>query len=139
LPTAPPPPYRPTEEPDVPLLGKEEPPAASNAPGSQQQQPPPYSDAAGPPAVVVSQPQMVVLHSPLGMDPGTALCPACQQFVPTEVNFETGTLTWLVCASMCLLGLNLGCCFIPFCIDTCKDAVHKCPHCGSVLHRHSRV
>ena len=33
----------------------------------------------------------------------------------------------------------LGCCLIPFCIDSCKDAVHTCPCCGQVVGRYQRL
>ena len=33
--------------------------------------------------------------------------------------------------SLCCVGCDLGCCFIPFCINDLKDANHDCPNCGS--------
>ena len=33
----------------------------------------------------------------------------------------------------------LGCCLIPFCIDTCKDVIHTCPNCRAPLGKFNRL
>ncbi|XP_047200196.1 lipopolysaccharide-induced tumor necrosis factor-alpha factor homolog [Hippoglossus stenolepis] len=66
-----------------------------------------------------------------------ALCPKCQTTVLSEVEYKYGMLTWLICG---ILGLFLcwPCCFIPFCVDACKDVEHSCPVCHTVLHVYKR-
>jgi len=31
------------------------------------------------------------------------------------------------------------CCFIPFCIDGCKDVTHTCPNCQHVVGHYNRL
>ena len=35
--------------------------------------------------------------------------------------------------------LWLGCCLIPFCLNSCKDVVHICPNCRATVGRYSRL
>ena len=54
----------------------------------------------------------------------------CRAQVISRVEYETGTGTWLICVVCCLVGCDLGCCLIPFCVDSMKDATHYCPNCN---------
>ena len=45
----------------------------------------------------------------------------------------------LLCVVLCLFGLVFGCCLIPFCVDSVKDVIHKCPNCGAVIARYNRL
>ena len=51
----------------------------------------------------------------------------------TTVTAQSGTCTWLSCASLCLLGLCLlfpfFVCWVPFCVRPLMDAYHACPNC----------
>ena len=33
----------------------------------------------------------------------------------------------------------LGCCLIPFCIDSCKDVIHTCPNCRAPIGKFNRL
>ena len=47
---------------------------------------------------------------------------------PSHTNpvAEPGLGTWLLCLGLCCIGCDLGCCFIPFCVDDAKDTQHPC-------------
>ena len=48
------------------------------------------------------------------------ICPNCHQMIYTRVEKRTGLVSWLACAGILLFGGGLGCCLIPFCIDSLK-------------------
>mmetsp|Transcript_8506 Transcript_8506/g.19569 ORF Transcript_8506/g.19569 Transcript_8506/m.19569 type:complete len:119 (-) Transcript_8506:65-421(-) len=60
-------------------------------------------------------------------------CPNCRTQQTSYTQTEAGLGTWLISGGICLFGGWLGCCLIPFCIDDCKDTIHKCPHCHFVV------
>ena len=92
---------------------------------------------AGQPQVVVQgQPQTtVVVHQQATTDlrhcrrPVVCRCPSCGHTAATNVAHFNGAGAWLACLGLCLVGCNLGCCFIPFCVEDCKDVVHSCSNC----------
>ncbi|XP_033826275.2 LITAF domain-containing protein-like [Periophthalmus magnuspinnatus] len=118
-----------------------------------EQNPPPYP---GPPAPVFSveqghpvsyqytaqsqvvQPVTVVVQPKPTDCPGQMLCPHCQNNVVTVVEYKNGALTWIICGVIGIF-LCLPCCWIPFCIDACKDVEHTCPVCNNVIHIHKRI
>lgn len=67
------------------------------------------------------------------------VCPACHATVSTSTVYKPGAMCILLCVVLCLFGLVLGCCLIPFCIDSVKDVIHKCPNCGAVIARYNRL
>jgi len=60
-------------------------------------------------------------------------CPHCGASVTTRVNTVPGTITWLSCAGLALIGCWLGCCLLPFCIDGLQDQEHFCPNCNRLI------
>lgn len=118
--------------------------------------PPPYPGPPapgfnpGPPAPAQSVPYQFTPQPPVGHPvtvvvqptptdcPGQMRCPHCQHNVVTVVEYKNGALTWLICG---VIGLFLcwPCCWIPFCIDACKDVEHTCPNCHNVIHLHKRL
>ncbi|KAF5404624.1 Lipopolysaccharide-induced tumor necrosis factor-alpha factor [Paragonimus heterotremus] len=99
--------------------------------------PPPYPAESsmpqpGPPPVVV-QPTYVQLPLPTSFQPSPAMCSLCQQQIITRVEYVNGVLTWVSCGVIALFGGILGCCLIPFCCISCKDALHTCPRCGTAI------
>ncbi|KAG5443815.1 Lipopolysaccharide-induced tumor necrosis factor-alpha factor [Clonorchis sinensis] len=112
--------------------------------------PPPYPGPPGesilpgyPTATDVPYPppetQTVIVTQPLGFTAGTTFCVYCQKSVITNVSYTPGSLTYLLCVVIFLLGGCLGCCFIPFCCNDCEDAVHTCPVCGTTLGVRTRM
>ncbi|XP_062610131.1 lipopolysaccharide-induced tumor necrosis factor-alpha factor homolog [Saccostrea cucullata] len=66
-------------------------------------------------------------------------CPQCGSSILTSLEYEAGTLTWIMCFFLMFIGLFLGCCFIPFCLDGCKDIAHICPNCKKEVGRYYRI
>ena len=116
------------------------------------------SEAVIPPPmqpVIIQQP--VIMSGPLmfGRYPQAINCPMCRAQVTTRVIYKSGGGTWLICVGLFLIGCQLGCCFIPFCVDGdfcfcfklflnyylflkfdllgAKDAQHYCPNCNALL------
>ncbi|PRP83705.1 lipopolysaccharide-induced tumor necrosis factor-alpha [Planoprotostelium fungivorum] len=66
-------------------------------------------------------------------------CPLCHAQVVTQTSHEPGSLTWLAAGGICLFGGWLGCCLIPFCLESTQDTVHVCPNCRNVLGKRNRM
>lgn len=66
-------------------------------------------------------------------------CPHCGGYILTSLEYETGTLTWIMCFFIMFIGLFLGCCIVPFCMDGCKDIAHICPDCKREVGRFYRI
>lgn len=92
-----------------------------------------------PPVLVYAQPIPVIrpLGGLLGHYPQATQCPLCGQSIVTNVRYEAGGGTWLIAFLIFILGGFLGCCFIPFCVSSCQEAVHICPSCHVQIGRHS--
>ncbi|KAI0237229.1 hypothetical protein LSAT2_012300 [Lamellibrachia satsuma] len=80
-------------------------------------------------------PQIVM---PFGDCPVRSTCPACSQSVVTNVDHEIGSHAICMCVLLFCVGCDMGCCFIPFCMDSCKDVVHTCPACGIQIAKYDR-
>lgn len=132
-------------------MDKQGPPPQYNyapPPGSYQAPPPAYPGAYPPPGgyghqqssatvVVTGQPTVLIQH--YRETPVRTQCPGCRADILTATHYETGTMTWLVAGILCFIGLWLGCCLIPFCVDGCKDVVHSCPSCRITIGRFNRM
>ncbi|XP_054549925.1 lITAF domain-containing protein isoform X2 [Talpa occidentalis] len=71
--------------------------------------------------------------------PLQSMCPYCGNYIITVPTRVPGVLTWLLCTGLLLFGCFLGCCLIPFCVDSLMDVKHLCPVCGSELFRYRRL
>ncbi|CAF0845297.1 unnamed protein product [Didymodactylos carnosus] len=96
-------------------------------PGLQSQ----YNVTVGHPptsAVFVTQ------HIPfLGSQPASITCSVCRAQVITRVDYVSGPAAWLICFIIAMFGGIFGCCLIPFCVDSLKDAYHYCPVCNAQI------
>ncbi|CAH8575370.1 unnamed protein product [Schistosoma turkestanicum] len=88
-----------------------------------------------PEPVVVEQPCPKVSDVTFipGPDPAKIRCPFCGEEITTRTVYKPGLLTWVGCFGIFFVGGILGCCLIPFCCDSCKDADHYCPVCNHYL------
>ncbi|KAK3090978.1 hypothetical protein FSP39_016178 [Pinctada imbricata] len=115
--------------------------------GAPPAYPPPGQGYAPPPqgypaqghqtTVVMAQPVvagMMFREAPVAMQ-----CPYCSASITTSTTYETGTMTWVIAGILLLFGLWLGCCLIPFCVDGCKDVIHRCPSCNQVVGKYNRM
>jgi len=116
-------------------------PMDSKAMPPQGQQPgyPPTQYGMGTTTVVMQQPAVVQVVSTNSPYPVSTTCPHCRANVVTSVSFSDGLLVWLVAGGLCIIGLWLGCCLIPFCINDLKDVTHSCPNCHAVIGHFKRM
>ena len=109
------------------------PPPQQGYPAPQGYGPPPQQSSQAT-TTIITQPQTVVVGSAMyGEAPVSMVCPYCTATIVTSVMYSPGTLTWLACGGLILVGCWAGCCLIPFCIDGMQDAVHSCPNCRRQL------
>jgi len=110
------------------------PPQQGYAPPHGYGPPPQQHSQSTATTTIITQPQTVVVGSAMyGEAPVSMVCPYCTATIVTSVTYTPGTLTWLACGGLILVGCGAGCCLIPFCIDGMQDAVHSCPNCRRQL------
>jgi lipopolysaccharide-induced tumor necrosis factor-alpha factor len=95
--------------------------------------PPTYTPLQIQPGQPLPMQPVPVNSSTWGKAPQMTTCPFCRTMAPTHVKFERGLFTWASCIGISLLGLNAGCCLVPFCIDEFKDSYHYCQVCNALL------
>ncbi|XP_016389616.1 cell death-inducing p53-target protein 1-like isoform X1 [Sinocyclocheilus rhinocerous] len=76
-------------------------------------------------------PQVILDVEQLPRHSARTQCPFCRQYITTDVTTKAGSAAYIVCLISILFCCLAGCCVIPFCMDRCKDVVHKCPKCRS--------
>mmetsp|Transcript_82 Transcript_82/g.109 ORF Transcript_82/g.109 Transcript_82/m.109 type:complete len:125 (+) Transcript_82:298-672(+) len=118
-----------------------EPEHPESSPPVQYPQVPSQQHQNEPPAIVyghfVPSQQVVGMPPPSvwTKEPQAAYCSRCRNNGVTKVRHKSSWLAWLCCFGLCIGGLDLGCCLIPFCMDSCKDIEHQCSVCGEYLGR----
>ncbi len=82
-------------------------------------------------AYIVPPPPNVVVVNQQTFANGPGFCSVCNKQTSIRTEYKNGTLVWLLCVGLCLIGCSLGCCFIPFCIDDLKDREFYCSACNT--------
>ncbi|CAH1253976.1 LITAF [Branchiostoma lanceolatum] len=118
--------------------------ATDNTPQPQLQHGAPYPQPGTPVyygAITQAGNSTVILAVPptFSPDPVNMQCTNCGQRVTTTTAVNTGLATWIACGAICALGGFLGCCFVPFCLDSMKDVRHTCPSCRAHLGTYHRM
>ncbi|XP_043919250.1 lipopolysaccharide-induced tumor necrosis factor-alpha factor homolog [Protopterus annectens] len=85
-----------------------------------------------PTGVVTNQPIVVAPPMVFKGTPVQMTCPSCKRDIMTQPVYKAGGMTWLICGILGIFGFWL-CCWIPFVVDSCKDATHYCPQCRTIV------
>lgn len=72
-------------------------------------------------------------------NPAKVICQYCNVETITKTTKLNGLGTHLIAGGICLVGCWLGCCFIPYCIDSAKDTEHICGNCNKVVGKHQMM
>ncbi|GAB6029993.1 hypothetical protein CHUAL_005685 [Chamberlinius hualienensis] len=134
---APPPPYPgvgPSGYPGYPTYPPQNP---SNQPPIGFSEP--ITSPSQPVVITTTGAPVVVLGVAYGEQSMQVQCGYCRATVFTQTKVKPGGLSWLVFALCCLFGCWLGCCLIPFCVDSMQDVEHYCPNCKAKLGTYSRM
>ncbi|XP_037046421.1 lipopolysaccharide-induced tumor necrosis factor-alpha factor homolog [Bradysia coprophila] len=79
------------------------------------------------------QPTTVIIAGPqVGPESTMVTCPSCRASVRTQVRHESTTKTHLIALLLCVC-FCWPCICVPYCVDSCKNANHYCPSCGSFI------
>ncbi|KAG4076956.1 hypothetical protein HA402_015943 [Bradysia odoriphaga] len=76
--------------------------------------------------------QHVITTPNVGPNPCSILCPSCRQHVVTRMDYETSTKTHIMAGLLCAF-ICWPCAWIPYVMDSCKNANHYCPNCGCFI------
>ncbi|OCT64021.1 LITAF domain-containing protein [Xenopus laevis] len=115
------------------------PPAYNPSSGAAYPPAPVYNPQPGQPVTFAPVVTPVIVTSVFHDTPASTTCPACRQNVITNIHYSTGLLVWLLFGILLIFGCWLGCCLIPFCVDSCKDVDHFCPNCNHHLYKYKRM
>ncbi|KAM5199092.1 lITAF domain-containing protein [Hipposideros larvatus] len=71
--------------------------------------------------------------------PARSWCPYCGSYIVPVTTRVPGVLPWLLCTGLFMFGCVLGCCLLPFCVDSLMDVKHTCPVCHNELFRYHHL
>ncbi|KAM4024271.1 uncharacterized protein ACNLHF_025196 isoform 2-T2 [Anomaloglossus baeobatrachus] len=101
---------------------------------------PPYGVGGSQPiAVTTPVVPTVIIGATFADTPVRCTCPVCHQSIVTRIEPKSGLMTWLIFGTLIILGCWLGCCLIPFFMDSCKDIDHYCPSCNHLMSKYKRI
>lgn len=86
---------------------------------------------------VVQQPPVIMATFAFGPDPMQVTCGNCHMTVTTTTTWQNGGCACLAVFIVCIL--CWPCFWLPLVMNSCKDVIHTCPSCGSMLGRYSKL
>eukprot|EP01083_Nonionella_stella_P007894 22717_1 len=87
-----------------------------------------------PAIVVVTQQQPVIGNTQIiSRTSQSCFCSRCNAMVTTITTPAPGCATYATVGGCLLVGCWLGCCLIPFCVDSLQDVEHRCVKCNTIL------
>ncbi|KAJ8724910.1 hypothetical protein PYW07_015868 [Mythimna separata] len=86
----------------------------------------------------VPVPDPITQPVPVGPKPCPVVCPACKATVITKVSRESTMKTHFMSLLICTMACGLLCLWIPYCMNSCRNADHYCPNCGAFLGTYKR-
>lgn len=75
----------------------------------------------------------------LRSESGYVKCDLCGALGPSITEHKAGMLAHIAAVLVCFSGCSMGCCFIPYCMDSCLDVDHRCSSCRQPLHRYRKI
>ena len=84
-------------------------------------------------AVGASPHPKLILENGFGDLPQMHHCQWCGAQEATKVSHNVSLGTHIACVGLCVIGCDLGCCLVPYCINSTKQVNHKCGSCGQVV------
>lgn len=130
--------------PNLPMNG-EKGPLTHGIPPKYNQNPLAHSDAPHgtkhfslneplPRSVLVNrQVNYVQIPATVGPESAKVVCPSCGKKVDTIVKYQASKMTHLYAILMGICLFFVCGCFIPYCVNSCQDASHRCPNCDAYL------
>ena len=70
--------------------------------------------------------------------PAMANCTSCGIQVLTCTEYRVSSVNWALAGLLCAFGCHLGCCVVPFFLNSFKDVIHICPLCKTQLHEYCK-
>jgi lipopolysaccharide-induced tumor necrosis factor-alpha factor len=92
---------------------------------------------AYPQATYQQPPAIVTINKRWTEIPENHVCQWCGVQGITTTERVPGLLTYLASGAICLVGCWLGCCLVPFCVDSCQDVEHYCPSCRQLVGKYT--
>ncbi|GFR48124.1 hypothetical protein Agub_g9951 [Astrephomene gubernaculifera] len=98
-------------------------------------QPYPPAGASGAHTGPVDAPPIIICrHDHHHCHPERAACGGCHRLVVPEPQKESGLCSFISAVGLCASGC-WPCACLPFCCNTTKDTVYRCPNCSMEIYR----
>uniref|UniRef100_A0A903WR20 LITAF domain-containing protein n=2 Tax=Anopheles darlingi TaxID=43151 RepID=A0A903WR20_ANODA len=79
----------------------------------------------------------IVVAPAVGPEQTQLICPNCQALVRTTVEHRANTRTHIYALLLCLF-FCWPCICLPYCCNSCRDTIHKCPRCKAFIGSYQR-